>query len=205
MQSRFILFNVLFLLVFALIISGSIYISIWRSVTREFSSIRLQEDLQTMTRIREYQVARTHQALDIVPFVKEDARALSQHQRTKLGSILQHANRSLVPLLAAMLLFIIASALLLSHRFAGPAYRLKHSLGEVNRGNLAAAFSLRKKDELKDLAIEIEHTIEHFSGTITTIKELTAQLESAQTESERAGIIGELRAALERYRIRSEK
>lgn len=46
----------------------------------------------------------------------------------------------------------IIITLLVSHRIAGPIYRLEKDVAEVAKGNMNVYFQVRKKDELKELA-----------------------------------------------------
>ncbi len=67
--------------------------------------------------------------------------------------------------LAAMLVFI-----LLSHRIAGPAFHVQKSLREVARGNLTYQIKLRKKDELRDLAEDVNLAVRILDQKIGQIK-----------------------------------
>ncbi len=51
--------------------------------------------------------------------------------------------------------FIFAFGILISHRIAGPVYRLKRVIREMGEGNLDSPVYLRRTDELHDLAEEI--------------------------------------------------
>jgi len=53
----------------------------------------------------------------------------------------------------AVLIFIFA--IFISHRIAGPIYRIKSVIRAIGEGNLDAPVYLRKNDELHDLAEEI--------------------------------------------------
>ena len=53
---------------------------------------------------------------------------------------------------AALVLFVGASSLFLSHRLAGPGYRLRKALEQVERGERGFRVHLRRHDELKDTA-----------------------------------------------------
>ncbi|OGS17994.1 MAG: hypothetical protein A2219_04870 [Elusimicrobia bacterium RIFOXYA2_FULL_50_26] len=200
LQFKYIGINVIILLCFAVVIGGGIYLGIWRSVTREFSEVRLQEDLNTVTRIRQYEAARTRQPIDAIPFLKEDAKLLSSHQRELLNSIIVRTNRNLLPLIAGMILLVIAASLVLSHRFAGPLYRIKRNLDAVTHGDLTTGFSLRRKDELKDLASEIEHSISGFSATVAKIKKIMPLLKDSASTDERNRYIAEIEQIIAYYK-----
>ncbi len=50
-------------------------------------------------------------------------------------------------------------SLFLSHRIAGPLYRLERSVEEITKGNLYLKITLRRKDELKELATSMNAMI----------------------------------------------
>lgn len=66
----------------------------------------------------------------------------------------------ILPFLALSSLIVIIAAgavtaaitLFVSHRIAGPLYRLEKDIAEVVRGNMNMNFRVREKDELRDLA-----------------------------------------------------
>lgn len=51
----------------------------------------------------------------------------------------------------------IAVTLFVSHKIAGPLYRLKQGLHELGEGNLAGEIKLRKFDQLNDIIQEFNH------------------------------------------------
>lgn len=71
-----------------------------------------------------------------------------------------------------LLLGIIISgfSLFLSHRIAGPLYRLERSVEEITKGNLAFKIVLRKKDEARELADGMNIMIEALSSRIRDIR-----------------------------------
>lgn len=71
-----------------------------------------------------------------------------------------------------LLLGIIISgfSLFLSHRIAGPLYRLERSVEEITKGNLAFKIVLRKKDEARELADGMNIMIEALSNRIRDIR-----------------------------------
>lgn len=58
----------------------------------------------------------------------------------------------------------------LSHRIAGPLYRLEKSVEEISKGNLSFRITLRRKDEVKELADSINGMIDTLSGRIQDIR-----------------------------------
>lgn len=69
----------------------------------------------------------------------------------------------------AFLLFGAVS-IFISHKVAGPLYRLKKSLLQVTQGNLNVVVKLRKRDDLKDLAEHINMLIEELRTFVTSAR-----------------------------------
>lgn len=65
----------------------------------------------------------------------------------------------------------------LSHRIAGPVYRLEKTIEEVAKGNLALRITLRRKDELKELATSINGMMSTLSDRIRDVKDRACALE----------------------------
>ena len=60
--------------------------------------------------------------------------------------------------------------LFISHRIAGPLYRLKRQLGSIGIGDLSGDFSLRKDDQLKDIANSMSAMIKGLRDIISDSK-----------------------------------
>lgn len=100
-------------------------------------------------------------------------------------------------LLAAQWVFIVlggsmvvVASLFITHRMAGPVFRLERALDNMNRGILNDRIHLRKKDEGKKLAAKINHFNQQLSQQIDlidnhaeSIEELINQYRSARRPS----------------------
>lgn len=71
----------------------------------------------------------------------------------------------------------IIIVLFVSHRIAGPLYRLEKSLKEIGRGNLSVDVRLRKGDEIKALAAGVNNMIRNLRDPISVSQEKIDQLE----------------------------
>lgn len=60
-----------------------------------------------------------------------------------------------IPLLFVM----VASVVVLTHRIAGPIYRLEKTIDMIIRGDDVGPINLRKNDEIKELAEKMNHLI----------------------------------------------
>lgn len=203
LQFKYVLINTLFLLLFALIISFGVYITTWHSVVKEFSSVHLAEDLETITRLREYEGVRQRHMVEIIPMLKEEAKMLSEQQKKVLSNIILNSNIRLMHFFIVALIFIFVISLIYSHRIAGPLHRLIHNLNEIRNGNLIQNFKLRQKDELKDVANVIDNLSKDFYTTVNNTKELIENLKNSKTEEERKEIISKLEKIYSVYEKKS--
>ncbi len=65
-------------------------------------------------------------------------------------------------------------SLYLTHRIAGPLYRFEQSALEFQQGNLALRISVRKGDELKQLAEKLNRTVENFEQALVELRDREA-------------------------------
>jgi len=75
---------------------------------------------------------------------------------------------SLVAIIGAGAVTVIVT-LFISHRIAGPLYRLEKDIGEVNKGNLGVVIRVRKKDELQDLAKSLNQMLNSIRNAISEV------------------------------------
>ncbi len=78
----------------------------------------------------------------------------------RLVGILKSANLILFTRLGLITPLVFVIAIVLSHRIAGPIYRIKKTLDEISKGDYAKRLHLRKTDELKDVADSINRAID---------------------------------------------
>jgi methyl-accepting chemotaxis protein len=72
----------------------------------------------------------------------------------------------------------VVIAMFLTHRFAGPIYRLEQSVQKMSGGNLAFDVMLRKTDEGKELAAALDGFKEDLAARIGSIRELSDAIDS---------------------------
>ncbi len=83
------------------------------------------------------------------------------------------------PVLVALILAAGISSFYLTHRVAGPLYRLQVSAKELVEGNLALRIRLRKGDELQDLADLANQATDNIDRAMMEIRSRTASLRRA--------------------------
>jgi methyl-accepting chemotaxis protein len=74
------------------------------------------------------------------------------------------------PWLGGIILFFGVISIFISHKVAGPLFRIKKALSQVTDGDLSVVIKLRKWDDLKDLADHINKLIEELRTFVNTLK-----------------------------------
>lgn len=69
----------------------------------------------------------------------------------------------IIPLIFFIMLLI---AFYISHKIAGPVYRVEKELEEIIKGDYSRRIKLRANDELKELAEGINQLLDHFEKNI---------------------------------------
>jgi methyl-accepting chemotaxis protein len=75
-------------------------------------------------------------------------------------------------------LLVVLASMFLTHRFAGPVYRIEKSLEEMMKGNFNFEIRLRAKDEAKELAQMINDFNSLISSQLKEIRDLTDDMGS---------------------------
>jgi methyl-accepting chemotaxis protein len=70
-------------------------------------------------------------------------------------------------------LLVVLASIFLTHRFAGPVYRLEKSLEEMLKGNFNVEIRLRTKDEAKELAQMLNEFNAGLSSQLKEIRDLS--------------------------------
>lgn len=88
------------------------------------------------------------------------------------------------PTVITVILIFSVLSIFLTHKIAGPVYRLKHALTELLGGNLDTRIHLRKWDDLQELAEQINLLSDDLSNYVSTLKNDHEQLTSYITQLE---------------------
>jgi len=110
--------------------------------------------------------------------------------------------QALLALILPSLLFILYS-LALSHRLAGPLYRLRRILKEMTDGNLRGAIApLRRKDELKPVLEDIRRLRERWRGDLLELRSLVNYLEEMDSAHLSREHLQRIKELLGRYKLK---
>ena len=83
--------------------------------------------------------------------------------------------------LGAAVLVTLFFGVLISHRMAGPVFRIRRVLKEMQGGELRGDIHLRKKDDFKPLAASINEVKRSWRETVKDLQSIHRQLEEADT------------------------
>lgn len=74
------------------------------------------------------------------------------------------------PWICGVIIFFGIISIFISHKIAGPLFRLKRSVDQVTQGDLTVVIKLRKWDDLKDLADHINLLIEELRTFVIALR-----------------------------------
>ena len=89
---------------------------------------------------------------------------------------------TLWPAVGALILGSVVFAMYITNRLAGPLYRLDQFVRGVEAGDLSQRVSLRKGDELIDLAKHINGCVDRFDTTLLEIRTRAGQIQDGLQE-----------------------
>jgi len=90
----------------------------------------------------------------------------------RLVSIMGGINKTLLLRLLLVTPIVAFIAILLSHRVAGPLFRIERFLKSVAKGNLGMKLRLRREDELQDLAEAINEMTNDLSNRLQVMRKV---------------------------------
>ncbi len=86
-----------------------------------------------------------------------------------------------------MIPVIIVATMYLSHRVAGPVFRIETDLAEISQGDLTRRIILRQTDELKKLAAQLNRFISLVDNSVSITKADLSRLQTALTQAKTKG------------------
>ena len=93
-----------------------------------------------------------------------------------LDSVFQKLNLFLMVEIPIILIIAALASIIISHKVAGPVYRLQKVAREVAKGDLTQNVRLRSDDELKNLSAAFNTVIENMNLLVSQDKRLIMQL-----------------------------
>ncbi len=91
-------------------------------------------------------------------------------EQTRSARMLLSLHTSVWPALGIVILTLGVLSVFITHKIAGPVYRFKKVLSEISAGNLNVSVHLRKRDDLKDLAEDLNMVIKELQVFVRTLQ-----------------------------------
>ncbi len=91
-------------------------------------------------------------------------------EQAKAARMLLALHKSIWPALCVVIFIMSSASIFITHKMAGPVYRIKKILAEIYEGNLDITIRLRKKDDLKDLAEGLNLVIGDMRGAVESLQ-----------------------------------
>jgi methyl-accepting chemotaxis protein len=92
-------------------------------------------------------------------------------EQTEAARTLLNLHASVWPALGIVIVILAGISVFITHKIAGPVYRFKKVLTEVADGNLDISIKLRKRDDLQDLAEDMNGVIVELRNFVQTLQE----------------------------------
>jgi len=199
-QFRYVFYIVATLVIVSAAGIMSTYYGIWASVIDAFSAPSIRDTMLTGAQTYKTEPARQLETDDLLlsPLqLFQETEHLSSRQKEIIRNILDETHHRLIRLGELLIAFIGWGSLFLTHKIAGPLFRLKHSCQELGSGNLTMRIEFRKLDEARDVARDFNKMAASLDGTISTMKRIAHTLPPSTASKE-------LDKALARFRTTSD-
>lgn len=130
-------------------------------------------------------------------------------------NIMQHFFTEFWPRLLMLIfvnvIIIFIVSIMYSHQTAGPAFKLEKSIKRIAEGDLTFEVSLRRNDNLKELAVALNDLLKKFRNTLAQAKtlsvDLSAKLEGLESDAkfkQLADNSAELTRLINQFKIESD-
>lgn len=122
-----------------------------------------------------------------------------------LQGIYGNLNTAFGARLLLIILVVIIATFLIFHRIAGPAYHIERNLSTMANGDLTKKIYLRKHDELKPIASNLNKMVDFISQNLDTIQKNLETMEKLNEgiKSEKLGAsLKGIRDALSKFKIK---
>ena len=125
LQTKYILFVLLAMIIPTLVCGGALYYLIWQTVAEEI--------------------------------------AIPEAISSSLIPALNRVNTILIIAIPLVFLIMFLLSIFISHKIAGPLYRLEKELKEIAKGDFSRKIKLRPNDELQEIAEGINELLDHLN------------------------------------------
>ncbi len=105
----------------------------------------------------------------LAPYISSLLSGHPLEEQAQIARMLLNMHNSSWPILAAMIVLMSLGTIFMTHRIAGPVFRLKKTLADVSAGRLDVDLVLREKDDLKELAQHVNVLIGDLRGVVQAL------------------------------------
>jgi methyl-accepting chemotaxis protein len=176
-QLKYTISIVAMLLVVMLVTGFGLYMGMWGSIIENFSRFKVSENLENVKRITDYENVRYKRGDYRLEKIFREAELLSAQEKNTLKTALQSVNKSLASKVIILAVLIFLAGIFISHKIAGPMYRIEKSAEAIHQGDLRVNFNIRKGDEMRDTAGALESMVETLHDDVKQIKAESIALE----------------------------
>ncbi|MBI3810897.1 MAG: methyl-accepting chemotaxis protein [Nitrospirae bacterium] len=114
-------------------------------------------------------------ALFLPPMIKLAGGSSLEEQAAAAAQFLALSDRLWPAILISVPIFMVVS-LWVTHRFAGPVYRLEQSLKQIASGDLGFQVRFRSGDDLQELAVLLNQIIHQQAAVLKTVQSVRQRL-----------------------------
>lgn len=162
-----------------------IYFGMLGSIAENFSEFKVSENLENAKRIADYEGARYQKGDYRLDRIFREAQLLSERQQGALKNGLEAVNRTLLPKVAVLAVILFAAGIIISHKIAGPMYRIERSADAIRGGDLSVNFKIRKSDEMKEASSALDGMVESLNSDFKKMKRSCRDLKDGISSAER--------------------
>ncbi len=189
---------------------AGIYFGMWGSIIENFSKFKVSENLENVRRIADYEQARYAKGDYRLEKIFREAELLSQREKEALKDALGSVNRSLIPKITILVLLMFFGGIFISHKIAGPMYRIERSAQAIREGDLRVNFNTRAGDEMKEATSNLGEMVKSLRDDVEKIKSANIALDSkvellsgclpAKDSQSMKDAIGQIKSVLSKYK-----
>lgn len=176
-QLKYTFAIVAMLLVVMLVTGFGLYMGMWGSIIENLSMFQVSHNIENAQRIADYENARYRKGDYRLERIFREAELLSAQEKETMKNVLRSVNRSLIPKVAILVALIFLAGIFISHKLAGPMYRIEKSAEAIQHGDLRVNFKIRKSDEMRNVAGALEEMVEVLHEDIKKMKAESIALE----------------------------
>jgi len=178
LQLRYAAYTFVTLAIVSIIATACLSLGVWNILAQEFSQEKLTERLEMASQMSDYQRARTGHNMTEDERLRsfDDVQMLSFREKEIFSQVLKENNKQLLLKLIILLLALCVATIFLTHKIAGPLFRLKKTFDAVSAGNLTARLHFRKGDHIQEISPDFNEMISSLDYSYAKCKAYTGRL-----------------------------